>query len=184
MHCQHCSKEYTNKSGYSNHVRRCPTNPNRIMETLTDAGRAKIVAKNLAHRHTNETKRKLSNSMKMAVLANPESYSSSNRGRTNQFIIDGIKLQGKWELDFYLWAKAEGLNPERPSVGFKYTWNGDRTYFPDFYLPSLDVYVEVKGYETERDNAKWAQFPKKLSVIKAKEIKEIRKGIFNKATLA
>ena len=36
----------------------------------------------------------------------------------------------------------------------------------------------------ERDTAKWAQFPKKLSVIKAKEIKEIRKGIFNKATLA
>lgn len=131
-----------------------------------------------------DNKIKQSISMKRAVEKFPESYSSSNRGRTKQIIIDGIKLQGKWELDFYLWAKAEGLNPERSSVGFKYTWNGDRTYFPDFYLPSLDVYVEVKGYETERDNAKWAQFPKKLSVIKAKEIKEIRKGIFNKATLA
>ena len=75
-------------------------------------------------------------------------------------------------------------NPERPNKGFNYTWNGNRTYFPDFYLPSLNLYVEVKGYETERDTAKWSQFPKKLFVIKAKEIKEIRKGIFNKATLA
>jgi len=131
-----------------------------------------------------DNKIKQSISMKRAVEKFPESYSSSNRGRTKQITIDGIKLQGKWELDFYIWAKAEGLSPERPSVGFEYTWNGDRTYFPDFYLPSLDLYVEVKGYETERDTAKWVQFPKKLYIIKAKEIKEIRKGIFNKATLA
>lgn len=66
--------------------------------------------------------------------------------------------------------------------GFTYTWNGERTYFPDFYIESLDLYVEVKGYETDRDRAKWLHFPKKLCIIKAAEIKKIRQGSF--ATLA
>jgi hypothetical protein len=116
--------------------------------------------------------------MKKAVEKYPESYTSSNRGRTKQIVVDGIKLQGQWEVDFYLWAKNKGLNPQRPTQGFKYIWNGERTYYPDFYIESLDLYVEVKGYETDRDRAKWSQFPKKLCIIKEKEIKEIRKGCF------
>lgn len=178
MQCEFCSKEYTSKIGFSNHVRRCPNNPARIMETLTDAGRANISKKNSTYRHSEETKKKLSESMKRAVLANPESYSSSNRGRTKQIIVDGIKLQGQWEVDFYLWAKAQGLNPKRPDQSFQYEWNGLRWYHPDFYIESMDLYVEVKGYETDRDRAKWLQFPKKLRIIKEKEIKQIRKGCF------
>jgi len=178
MICEHCSKEYTNKSGYSNHIRRCPSNPNRIMEILTDEGRAIIIEKNLSRRHTEESKKKLSVSMKQAVLNNPESYSSKNRGRTKQIIIDGIKLQGQWEVDFYLWAKEEGLNPRRPTEAFKYEWNGERWYHPDFYIESKDLYVEVKGYETDRDRAKWRDFPRKLRIIKEAEIKSIRQKSF------
>ena len=178
MQCQHCFKVYTNKSGLSNHIRRCPSNPNRIIEVLTEEGRAKMIAKNLAYRHSDETKKKLSESMKKAVLSNPEAYSSSNRGRTKQIIVDDIKLQGQWEVDFYLWAKAEGLNPKRPHEAFKYEWNGDRWYHPDFYIPSLDTYIEVKGYETDRDRAKWLTFPKKLRIIREKDIKQIRQGCF------
>jgi hypothetical protein len=148
------------------------------METLTDAGRAMIVAKNSAYRHSDETKQKLSDSMKRAVLANPESYSSKNRGRTKQIIVDGIKLQGQWEVDFYFWAKAEGLDPKRPTEAFQYEWNGLRWYHPDFYIPSKDLYVEVKGYETDRDRVKWLTFPKKLRIIKEAEIKQIRQGCF------
>jgi len=29
-----------------------------------------------------------------------------------------------------------------------------RTYHPDFYLPSLNVYIEVKGYYSENDKQK------------------------------
>jgi hypothetical protein len=117
-------------------------------------------------------------SMKRAVENNPESYSSSNRGRTKQIIIDGIKLQGQWEVDFYNWAKNQGLEPKRPAESFTYEWNGTRSYFPDFYIESLDMYVEVKGYETDRDRAKWLTFPKKLRIIKEEEIKQIRQGCF------
>jgi hypothetical protein len=42
----------------------------------------------------------------------------------------------------------------------------------------MDLYVEVKGYETDRDRAKWRDFPKNLRIIKEAEIKQIRQGIF------
>lgn len=182
MKCQFCSKEYESKIAFSNHVRRCPSNPSRITETLTDSGREKIrqntIRLNSKHWNDPEFRKKHQSAMKRAVAENPESYSSSNRGRTKQITVDGIKFQGQWEVDFYLWAKAAGLEPQRPKEGFSYEWKGLRTYFPDFYLPGLDLYVEIKGYETERDRSKWSQFPKKLRIIKAAEIKQIRQNCF------
>jgi hypothetical protein len=182
MNCEHCSKEYTNKSGYSNHVRRCPKNPNRITETLTPAGREKIrqstIEQNKRQWNDPVIVEKHKASMRKAVQNNPESYSSSNRGRTKQIIVDGIKLQGQWEVDFYQWAKEQNLTPRRPNTAFKYVWNGERWYHPDFYIPALDIFVEVKGYETDRDRAKWSQFTKKLCIVKETAINEIRKNNF------
>ena len=182
MECQHCNKEYINKSGYSNHIRRCPSNPNRIIETLTEGGRKLISERtrsdNLVKWKNSAIKERHRESMRRAVRENPESYSSSNRGRTKQIIIDDIKLQGQWEVDFYQWAKSQGLNPKRPAESFRYEWNGERWYHPDFYIESKDLYVEVKGYETDRDRAKWRDFPKKLCIIKEAEIKQIRQGSF------
>jgi hypothetical protein len=153
----------------------------RMIPTMSDASKAKSLAtkvKNGTLAHTAASKRKLSETMKRVAIERPESYSSSNRGRTKQIIVDGIKLQGQWEVDFYLWAKEKGLDPKRPTKGFSYNWHGTRTYYPDFYIPPLDMYVEVKGYETDKDQAKWSQFPKKLCIIKEAEIKQIRKGCF------
>jgi hypothetical protein len=180
--CIHCEKIYETKIALSNHVRRCPKNPNRIMEVLTETGRAKIkqttIEQNKKQWQDTPTREKHRQSMRRAVENNPESYTSSNRGRTKQIIVDGIKLQGQWEVDFYLWAKENGLDPKRPNKSFTYEWNGTRTYFPDFYIESKDLYVEVKGYETDRDRAKWLHFPEKLRIIKEAEIKQIRQGIF------
>jgi hypothetical protein len=123
-------------------------------------------------------RKKHSEAMKKAVKQYPDSYTSSNRGRTKQIIEDGIKFQGKWELEFYQYCKINSIEIKRPNEWFEYEWNGIRKYFPDFYLPKLDLYIEVKGYETDRDRAKWKYFPKKLRVIRSKDIKEIRKGCF------
>ena len=127
-----------------------------------------------------ENRIKHSNAMKRAVNNNPEAYTSANRGRTKQIIVDGIKFQGQWEVDFYIWAKEKGLNPIRPTRGFEYEWNGKRTYFPDFYIESMNMYVEVKWYETDRDTAKWMQFKGNLRIIKEAEIKQIRQGCFER----
>lgn len=201
MICCHCSKEVKNARSKQQHEIRCKHNPDAIKvkpsygmlgkkganqfkygAVVSDETKKKL---SVASKHTNAVRwsdpaSKINQSvvMKRAVEQNPESYTSANRGRTKQIIVDGIKLQGQWEVDFYNWAKAARLSPERPTVGFHYEWNGTRTYYPDFYIKSLDLYVEVKGYETDRDKAKWSQFPKKLCIIKAAEIKKIRQGCF------
>lgn len=207
-HCIYCSKEINSTRSKQQHELRCKHNPQAIVVKASygmlgkqgrnqyskakDEGRqepkqtSESRAKGLATKirngtltHTEESKKKLSDSMKRAVLKNPAAYTSSNRGRTKQIIVDGVKLQGQWEVDFYKWATVEGLAPKKVEQGFPYIWNdNEHAYFPDFYIPSLDIYVEVKGYETDRDRAKWLHFPYKLCIIKAKEIKQIRTGSF------
>lgn len=183
MNCPHCQKEYTNKIGYSNHIRRCPLNSNRIIEKLTDAGRDRIrqatSINNIKKWKDPVIRKKHQESMKRAVLNNPEAYTSSNRGRTKEIIFDNIKFQGRWELEFYQYCKAANIQIERSNEWFEYEWKGSRKYFPDFYLPEYDLYIEVKGFETDRDRAKWSSFPKKLRVIRKKDIIEIRKQRFS-----
>lgn len=125
-----------------------------------------------------ENKVRQSASMKRAVEQFPESYTSSNRGRTKQIEYKGIKFQGNWELDFYKWCESHNVNCVRNTKGFNYQWNGTRTYYPDFYLPEHNVYVEVKGFKTERDTAKWDQFPEKLLTILKEDIIQIQNNTF------
>ena len=33
--------------------------------------------------------------------------------------------------------------------------------------------VEIKGYETDKDKAKWSQFTLKLKILKGRELKEL-----------
>ena len=136
----------------------------------TEKSRKATIESNKNRIWTAESRAKHSASMKKAVENNPESYSSSNRGRTKQIIYNGVKFQGSWELEFYKWCERNDVKCQRCTEGFRYEWNGLRTYFPDFYLPDSNIYVEVKGYKTERDTAKWEQFPKQLLIIEKKDI--------------
>jgi hypothetical protein len=185
--CIYCQKEFAKRNGITLHQRSCKFNPNRVahpnqwtngytwkpetLEKISQASKKQIWCE--------EKRARQSIIMKRAVENNPESYTSSNRGRTKQIEYKEIKFQGQWELDFYMWCEEQGIAVERSKVWFDYNWNGARKYNPDFYLPELNTYVEVKGYETDRDRNKWLQFPKNLVIIKAKQIFEIRKGIFN-----
>lgn len=135
-------------------------------------------ALNLPFKMSEEKRKHLSDVMKRKVKENPDAFLGGNRGKVKTFMIDGIKLLGMWEVLFYQWAKESGLNPKKCLTSFPYEWNGIRNYYPDFYLPTLNVYVEVKGFERERDRAKWAHFPEKLIVLKKNEIEQIKKGTF------
>jgi len=181
--CDFCGKKYITKSSLNNHKIRCPKNLNRRIQIMSDAGKEKS---RLANQEKvkrlwsdNGFRERHRESMRRAVENNPESYTSSNRGRTKQIEYDMLKFQGNWELMFYKWAKSNNIKISKPLQGFTYSWNGNRTYFPDFFLDEYDLYIEIKGYETERDKAKWDQFPATLSVIKSKEIKMIEKHSFS-----
>jgi hypothetical protein len=202
--CKFCGIENHNKNSLSKHQLRCTKNPNKIkyipsygmlgkkhsveskrLIGLKSTGREKsdLTLQKLKEARlkywTSETRAKQGERMRKAVVDNPESYCAGNQGRVKTYEIDGMKLKGKWEVKFYLWCKQHDIITERPLTGFEYEWNGTRLYFPDFYLPAFDLYVEVKGFETDRDQAKWSAFPHKLGIVRKNEIKQIENDLFN-----
>ena len=123
---------------------------------------------------TDEQKKKHSESMKTAVKNHPDSYTKNNVvGRVKNLEYNGIKLKGKWELIVAQWLDENRVKWEHETKSFQYEWNGLRSYYPDFYLPDFDFYIEVKGYVTERDLSKWKSIPN-LKVFKLNEIKKIK----------
>lgn len=129
---------------------------------------------------TEEQKQNHSTIMLKVAKENPDSYSAGNQGRAKTYTIDGIKLKGTWEVKFYSWCKQNNINIQRPNEGFSYIYeNKTRTYYPDFFLPDFNKFVEVKGYETERDKCKWFYFPHELCIVKEQEIKQIDNNLFS-----
>ena len=62
----------------------------------------------------------------------------------------------------------------RNKKGFSYIIdNIERTYFPDFYLPDTDTYIEVKGYYDRKSKIKTQQFRGNLQILQIKEMKPI-----------
>ena len=179
LSCEYCGQSRSSFLGLKIHETRCANNPLQKPKLISEETRKKISNANKGKKMTDENRLKVSEGMKRAVLKHPEAYTSSNRGRVKQIIIDDVKLHGSWEVIFYTWAKENNLKPNRCLKGFDYFWNGKiRKYFPDFYLPDLNLYVEVKGYETEQDREKWKQFPERIIVLRKNEIQEIKKDLY------
>lgn len=129
---------------------------------------------------SNDERKLQSKRMKLAVQNHPESYSSSNiNGRVKHYKYHEYILDGLWELDVAKYLDNNNIKWERPLNGFKYEWNNsEHLYFPDFYLPEYNYYIEVKGYQRERDSYKWKSV-KNLIIIKEKEITEIRNNQYD-----
>ena len=130
---------------------------------------------------TTERRAKWSETMKVQAQQNienhPESYSYKNFcGRAKKSLYNGEWMHSSWELEFAKWADANNIKWTKKVKSFEYYWDGAvRKYFPDFYLEKFNVYVEVKGYETDRDTEKWKAVPN-LVLVKEKDIKAIKEG--------
>lgn len=83
-------------------------------------------------------------------------------------------LHAGWELKVALHLDAKQIKWTKSKQSVTYTFNGNlHEYFPDFYLEDLGYYVEVKGRQTEKDLAKWEQFPHKLRVLNKNHINKL-----------
>lgn len=200
MKCRYCDRTAATLNSNRQHEIRCKANPagievkpsygmlgkkganqytyGAVFANETKAKIAQTKERNGTFKHSEESKQKLSETMKRVVKEKPESYTSANRGRTKQILYDGVKFQGNWELIFYKWCEDNGVKCVRNTTGFPYTWHGERTYFPDFYLPEFNTYVEVKGFKTERDEAKWKYFPNNLLKVFKEDIIKIQQNKF------
>jgi hypothetical protein len=139
---------------------------------------------------TEDKRAEHSKRMQKVVEQNPESYTKENvSGRVRLFeIVDGLgnltKVKGSWELSVAKWLNEHSVKWKNNIDPFPYFWNGTiHKYFPDFYIMDFDVFIEVKGYETERDRCKWLAMTEELLIIKEKEYKNLDE-VLNKFTIA
>lgn len=134
---------------------------------------------------TKEHRIKHSELMSKVAANNPESYNAENvSGRTKMYdAVDSfgniVKLKGTWEVIAADFLNSKSIKwTKKITKFFVYYWEGhQRRYYPDFYLPEFDKYLEVKGYKRDRDIEKW-KCVSDLVVFKKKEIDLIKKGIF------
>jgi len=196
--CMFCGSERKSKNSLLNHSRLCKENPNRQQSPFED--KSVQLARKKSNQHIKGTalpysedtltrlkakckeywtpEKRLEQSklkkeqMQSVIEKYPESYSYKNFcGRSKKTLYNDQWMHSSWELIAAKWFDRNGIKWTKKVQGFKYSWNNSiKTYFPDFYLEDLDQYVEVKGYETDRDLEKWKAVPG-LIVLKEKEIK-------------
>ena len=154
-----------------------------IPYVMSEETRRKISKKSKQQVWDDDKKLRHSASMKNAVINHPLSYSAHNVcGRTKKIDYNGVRLTGTWELEVAKFFDRKGIIWTNVIKPFQYVWsqyvweNGVRNYFPDFYLSDYDLYIEVKGNQTERDVSKWSVV-KNLMILKKKEIYDLKSGI-------
>lgn len=191
--CKFCDKECKNDNSLRNHERLCAKNPEKQVSSLKkyhasgaskgNKSKAGIPAWNKGkegtfkgRQHSEETKQKMSDSRNALYASGWE----STAGRCPKYkytspIAGNISVDGSWELLFCRYADAKGLKWKRNKKRFPYTKPDGSlsTYQPDFYVDDWKCFVEVKGYETDLDQAKWDQFTEPLKILRRKEIGEL-----------
>lgn len=153
---------------------------------MSDETKSKIGMSGKNRVWTQEMRDNHSKSMIQASINYPESYSSNNVcGRTKLIdVIDSIgnltKVNGGWEKIVVDYLNTNNINwTNKITEQFYYFWNGKtRIYYPDFYLVDYDKYIEVKGYQRERDLHKWEILKDRLIIIKKDDISLIKLNMF------
>ena len=122
--CEYCSKEWeTTLAGYKTHIRFCDKNPSG--------------EKRKGHPHTEDTKKRLSASAKRNNLGGWHTSKS--------ILYNGVQLDSSYEIEFAKDLDKNNIKWIRPEP-FKYMLNGEEhKYYPDFFLPEKDIYVDTKN---------------------------------------
>lgn len=78
------------------------------------------------------------------------------KGNHIKWCVDGLQLRSGFEVLFVLGLKRYGIHFEYEPAIFKLK-NGMR-YLPDFYLPEINMWIEVKGKLDDKDMEKMKTF--------------------------
>ena len=170
--CKFCGSTFQNSRILGGHSTLCNKNPNR-QETIR-----KAALKNRGQIRTLEQRNTTSKSMKLAVLKGTQRTPKPGGILTGSWYTmkngDRCYLHGSWEVAVAKFMDSKNINWKRNKQLFPYIFNGStHSYIPDFYIVDFDFYVEVKGYETDKDRAKWGSFPHTLKIIRFKEFSNL-----------
>lgn len=165
MNCRYCGKDCKNENSLRNHERLCKLNPDRQLSgfelynksgkhigvnqytkaeelglpkpMLSEEARKKLSEKGKLQRHSEETKKKLSEAAKR------NNFGGWHTSKT--FNYKGIKLDSSYEVKFAEDLDKNNIKWERPKP-LLYKLNGEEhRYYPDFFLPDYNVFVDTKN---------------------------------------
>lgn len=201
LFCQFCSKACKNNNSQRNHERLCKSNPNKQEPTKVFGKRSKPGGNKYTKAAklglpkpvvSDETREKISSANKSRSKELTQSIGEKSSktilekakngewhvslAKNMHYNYQGVDLHGTWELRLAMYMDDNKITWWRCDDIFEYEFDGRTlSYQPDFYLPKFDLYIEVKGYATEKDFAKWNQFPKdrKLVVLKEYDLKDL-----------
>ena len=144
-------------------------------KTNFEAGKFKIIG----HKHTLETRNKLSEIRSNYLDSCKAGFSDVGWYKITNLNGEEFTVRGTWERDFgnyltdkkILWIRNKQLK-------YIQTDNSVHRYNPDFYLPDKDLYIEVKGYFSNKDKEKiklvLTQHKINLKFVREAEIKKIK----------
>lgn len=86
-----------------------------------------------------------------------------------KYIYSGVYMDSKWEVDIAKYLDSKNIKWER-SRKHMFMWtdttNIKRRYYPDFYLPEHNIYLDPKNnYKLEKDQYKLQQVQKENNII-------------------
>ncbi len=142
-----------------------------LLKTRSRIETARLRGKLKNRKLSEKAKQKISQSMRKAVLEGrqktPKPYGKfCTLYKATNWKGEIETLQGGWENLVATYLTNKQVKWERPKQSFTYIFeNKQHEYFPDFYLPNFDIYIEVKGQKQQKDFKKWEYFPKRLLVI-------------------
>lgn len=87
-------------------------------------------------------------------------------GRGKQGWYKGYYCNSSWELAWIIYNLDHSIPFIRNTKPFDYTFNGKSfKYYPDFFIPQENKYVEIKGYKSPQSDQKLSQFPHLITVL-------------------
>lgn len=176
--CKFCNKECKSASSVSSHQPVCRSNSNRKNPADWATGNRKGLPSWNAGLHGDKRLMHTAQSKElMSAKRNERSAEwNANNGKAISVAItkkvadgqwhtslakrmhidyNGVDLHGSWEVAYAKFLDNNNIKWQRNKDSFAYTFQGkERRYTPDFYLIDDDVYIEIKGYKTEKDDAK------------------------------
>lgn len=127
--CGFCGKEWvTTKTGFECHVMYCNCNPNKKTLKITH--------------HSESTRKIISECRKRTILKHGCEQNLKHRS----YIYNGKIFSSSYELKYALYCEEHDIEYILHPAPIKYRFNNeDHLYFPDFYIPSENKYVDPKN---------------------------------------
>lgn len=166
--CEFCRKVLKNKAGLISHTRHCIKNPDKVVFKQSDKyyegiktrktknGAMAAKEKGLpyyreawnkgkhikGHPHSEESKKRIKEARERILRENP----SKNNLRRKSYEFNGDILDSQYEVKVAKELLEHNIRYEAKPHWLEYILNGEsHLYFPDFYLPDYNVYLDPKN---------------------------------------